>query len=145
MHACSVRFCDRGHTSSYSCIRTFSRGKGGVEVDDVGAPVPARRRAERAEGAAVLGRGAGDGEAQRGAVDPAGAHARVGLESRPTRPASACPPPPTSGTGARPRACAPARTASRPTTPRTRTRPAAAPRTPADGHLRRHACIRFYR
>jgi hypothetical protein len=44
--------------------RTFSGGEGGVEVDDVGAAILARRRAERPEGAAVLGRGAGHGEAQ---------------------------------------------------------------------------------
>jgi hypothetical protein len=59
---------------------TFSGGEGGVEVDDVGAGVAARRRAERPEGAAVLGRGAGDGEAERGAVDAAGAHAGAGLD-----------------------------------------------------------------
>jgi hypothetical protein len=90
-----------------------------AEVGNVGASVLARRGAERAEEAAVLGRSGGvaddDGEAQRGAVDAARAHARAQ---------------PTSGTGARPRACAPARTASQPTTPRTRTRLAADPRTP---------------
>ena len=66
-------------------------------------------------------------------------HARR-RRSLPTRPGPARRPPPTSGTGARPRACAPARTASRLTTPRTRTRPAAAPRTPAD-HLHHASTI----
>ena len=56
--------------------RTFSGGGGGVEIHDVGAHVAPCRRAERREGAAVaLGHGAGDGEAQHGAVDAAGTHA----------------------------------------------------------------------
>jgi len=60
--------------------------------------------------------------------------------SRPTRPGPARRPPPTSGT----RACAPARTASRLTTPRTRTRPAAAPRIPAD-HLHHPPAMHSFR
>jgi hypothetical protein len=53
------------------CASHNAGGEGGVEVDDVGAAVLARRRAERPYQAAVLGLADGGKEAQRSAVDAA--------------------------------------------------------------------------
>ena len=69
-----------------------------------------------------------------------GGPARRGRPRRHARRHRSRHPPPRSGTVGRRQECAPARTASRPTTPRTRTRPPAGPRTQAD-HLRHPPCI----